>query len=286
LSRWDWLLFSVILSTLGGLLHWLIQHLAGLTPRRHTSLGLWTKILRIIESPWLRQPLRVLYAVGIPLAALIWQGSLTTRGLGLKPLPFGSTASTSASSPWIDDIGWFAILTTVTITVVLIGDGAARHQGAGTPPARKARDLPNAAIDAVVRQVHWAFYREPFVINWDIALGSWLGAGAVLAETILDLMFWERLGAKVNGHAYKRQMLIRGGLLAASSHLHLRTQNLWLAILMDLVVGWLLMPGRPTPARAIPISTRETSVNSTQASVGHKSGDDDDAVGVDAVGIA
>lgn len=287
LSRWDWLLLSVILSTLGGLLHWLIQHLAGLTRHRRASPSLWSQTQRLIESPWLRQPLRVLYAVGIPLAALIWQGSLTTRGLGLKPLPFGSTAPTSAASRWIDDVGWFTILTTVTITVVLVGDGLARHQGAGNPQVRKARALPNAAVDAVVRQVHWAFYREPFVMNWGIALGSWLGAVTVLAEKLVDLMFWERLGGEeANGRAYKRQMLICGGLLAASAHLHLRTQNLWLAILMDLVAGWLLMPGRPNPARDIPIPAPEPIANSAQVSFSHESSDDDDAVSVDTVRIA
>jgi hypothetical protein len=220
----------------------------------------------------------VIYAVGIPMAALTWQGALTPRGLGLKSFPLMPTLQ-SSSERWGDDIGWFALLTTTTLTVIILGDWSARAKGTGHPETHKGGVFPNAfpgglsdaAIEAVVHQAHWAFYREPFVVNWGLELGSWLGVMPVLLETVVNLMFWERIETDGNNRGYMRQMLIRGGLLAASTHLYLKTQSLWLAILMDIVVGWLLLPSSPAYMRS---------------SFSHQSGDDNDSVRVDAVRIA
>jgi len=72
-----------------------------------------------------------------------------------------------------------------------------------------------------------------------IALGSWLGALPVLLETGISLMFWESLHTR--GPAYQQQALVRAGLFVASTQLYLLTQNLWLAIALDALVGWLAL---------------------------------------------
>ncbi|MBN1247570.1 MAG: hypothetical protein JXC32_07915 [Anaerolineae bacterium] len=251
LGRWDWLLLSVAIATLSGLLHWLVHHLATSYSANPARGAHWRGILHIIESPWFLQPLQLVYAIGLPAVAFLWQGALTSRGLGLKPLPFGPDAEAvdwaqatigpaGGTTSWTDDVGWFSLILVATAVVVALGIWRA---GNGTALASRGhRSLSQAAIDAVVYEIHWAFYREPFVVTWGVALGSWLGAVPALVEGTVNLMFWERLRA--GDRDYVRAMLIRGGLLVASSQLFLKTQNLWLAIIMDLLVGWLLLRRR------------------------------------------
>lgn len=264
LSRWDWLLLSVALATLSGLFHWFVHHLATTSKVDPAEPTFWRRLQRILESPWFVQPARLIYAVGMPALALLWQGALTSRGLGLKPFPIGAAAQqplpgqspivpTSGATGWIRDLGWFAVVAAATTAVVLLGNRSAHRVPETGAASRGRRNLAQAAIDAIVYEVHWSFYREPFVVTWGLALGSWLGTVPVLVETAVNLMFWERLRAGDAG--YVRMMLVRAGLLAASTQLYLRTQNLWLAILMDLLVGWLCIRSREPQSVTSPAMT-------------------------------
>ncbi|MGC9347803.1 MAG: hypothetical protein ACP5JG_06670 [Anaerolineae bacterium] len=248
LSRWDWLLASVTLGTLASLIQWAL--LFSLRPsdeetrpaQKHKGF-----VRTLLTSPWLIHPLRLLYAVGIPAAAFLWQRTLTTRGLGLQPLPGLLTRRDTAAvweslwRDWARDLGWTVTLTASTAALVMIGDHNARRLSA--PQPTPSRNLGVALREAVYHQVHWGFYREPFVITWGTAAGSWLGALAVLAEALLNPMVWQRVRSQ--GQSYVRMLVVRGGLLVTGTLLYLQTQNLWLAIVMDAVLGWLLLPPLP-----------------------------------------
>lgn len=258
INRWDWLLGSIILATLVSLIHWLLHYLTGAATKRRSADAIWlrapnTRLLRTIESPWITFPLRLIYAIGIPAAALFWQGALTARGLGLQPmlavtlaLP-GAGNVTQGATPgqaWGDDLNWLVVVAGVTALVMAAGSRIARLLAPQSTSGK--RGLGAAILEAVYHEVHWAFYREPFVYVWGIGLGSWLGALPVLLETGVNLMFWERL--RTRGSAYQQQALVRAGLFVASTQLYLLTQNLWLAIALDALVGWLALRWSDQPA--------------------------------------
>jgi hypothetical protein len=238
---------------LGSLLTWLITE--GIKP----SSGL-KKLRRTLQSPWIVHTTRLLYAVGIPAVALFWQHDLTARGLGLRPLPSSQAAGeeivasptyTSATwETWMRDAGWTLALAAALGVLFYVGERTAQRQtpkATGDTEITRHRDLGIALREAVYHQVHWAFYREPFIIRWGIATGSWLGTLPVLLENLLNPLFWERIRA--HDETYRRVQIFRWGLLAAGTLVYLKTQNLWLAVGMDALVGWLVMP-RESPAAA------------------------------------
>lgn len=247
LSRWDWLLISVALSTLGSLLMWLMTE-------SHKTIPQLQQLFHLLQNPWIVHTARLLYAIGIPAIALFWQHDLTSRGLGLRALPVSQTTDGIAENltgfndttweSWILDTGWTLALTAAVGIVISLGDRIMqRHAVASevaSPQRDRRRDLGVAVREAVYHQVHWAFYREPFVIRWGLMVGSWMGALPVLLESLLNPIFWERLRAR--DAAYHRAQVIRWGRLAASTLIYLKTQNLWLTLLMDVLVGWLAAP--------------------------------------------
>jgi len=253
IDRWDWLLGSIVLATLASLTHWLLHYVTRAAGERKAADGIWLRVLRTIESPWVTLPIRLIYAIGIPAAALFWQGALTARGLGLQPmlavtlaLP-GADNVTQSGNPgqaWGDDLNRLVVVAGVTALVMAVGSRIARQLAPQSTTGK--RNLGVAILEAVYHEVHWAFYREPFIYSWGIGLGSWLGALPVLLETSVNLMFWERLHTR--GAAYQRQILVRAGLFVASTQLYLLTQNLWLAIALDALVGWLALRWSDQPA--------------------------------------
>ncbi len=241
LGRWDWLLVSVALNTLAALVHWVVAQRA--SSARETSL--WRAVRDALESPWLAQPIRLIYGVGLPAAVLFWQRALTTHGLGLQGLPGardGIGAATTTLARWHDwarDIGWAVAIGAVTGLVIFLGDRAAeRYRATELPPQR--HDPATSLREAVYHQVHWAFYREPFVILYGVGLGSWLGALPVLLETLLNPLLWETV--HTGGPHHTRAVLVRGALFVAGVMTYLKTGNLWVAIAMDMLLGWALLP--------------------------------------------
>ena len=257
-DRWDWLLLSIVLATLSALIHWLLHYVTRTARKSNAPGDIWlraqfARVLRTIESPWVTYPMRLIYAIGIPAAALFWQGALTARGLGLQPMLAATlaqpgandiTQSASPGAAWRDDLSWLFVVAGVTALVMTAGSRVARQLAPQSTAGK--RNLGAAVLEAVYHQVHWAFYREPFVYSWGIGLGSWLGTLPVLLEAGVNLVFWERLHTR--GAGYQRQTLVRAGLFVASTQLYLLTQNLWLAIALDALVGWLALRWRDQPA--------------------------------------
>ena len=100
----------------------------------------------------------------------------------------------------------------------------------------------------MVYQIHWAFYREPFIFLWGTPLGIWLGAIPVVFEVAINPRLWEQLHAE--GPPAVRAVLVRGGIFVASALVMIYTQNLWMALGLDLLVGALALsrqvPDRPS----------------------------------------
>ncbi|MGC9522173.1 MAG: hypothetical protein ACP5HG_09895 [Anaerolineae bacterium] len=241
LGRWDWLLASVALNTLAALVHWVVVQQAS-SPHEPR---VWQALRDLLESPWFAQPLRLLYGVGLPAAVLFWQRGLTTHGLGLQGLPGARDGVGDTNTPavrwhdWAGDIGWAVAIGAVTGLVVVLGDLAARRSGR-TPPGRQRHDLGTSLREAVYYQVHWAFYREPFVVLQGATVGSWVGALPVLVEALLNPALWETVHAGEPRNT--RAVLIRGALFVAGVLIYLKTSNLWVAIVVDMLLGWALLP--------------------------------------------
>jgi len=257
IDRWDWLLASIMLATMASLIHWLLHYVTRTAGERQAMDDTWfalvsTRLLRMIESPWVAFPTRLVYAIGIPAAALFWRGALTARGLGLQPMPAVTfappgvddvTQGWNPGQAWGDDLTGLVVVTAVTAVVMAAGSRISRQLAPQSTTGR--RNVGVAILEAVYHEVHWAFYREPFIYTWGIGLGSWLGVLPVLAEAGINLVFWERL--RTHGAAYQRQMLVRAGLFVAGTQLYLLTQNLWLAIALDALIGWLALRGIDQP---------------------------------------
>ncbi|RLC90522.1 MAG: hypothetical protein DRI37_01220 [Chloroflexi bacterium] len=185
---------------------------------------------------WLVQSARLLYAIGIPVVALFWRGAFTERGLGLQPWPWSAAVSPGAAQAnwenWVRDLGWAMAIMAGTGVLLALGRRITRHTIGKTLPLR--RDLGVALRETVYHQVHWAFYREPFVLIGGISNGAWLGLLPVVLEAVLNPARWADLRSPQRGH----DLLVRAALAVASILVYIQTQNLWLALFVDAVLGW------------------------------------------------
>lgn len=240
LARWDWLLLAVLTATLASLAQWAIAQPAVARSRYGPTLN------ALVHSSWLAHPLRLLHAVGIPACALCWQHALSVKGLGLKPLPGIVWAPDAAMQQapglvtWLHDIGSLVILTIAFAGLVLLGDRMARRSRVSVLAPGEPRSWTIAVRESIIHQVRWAFYREPFVFAWGLTLGSWLGALPVILEALVSPTFWRSL--RSGNAADARATLIRAGLLVVSILSYLATQNIWMAIVGNVVLEWLVVP--------------------------------------------
>lgn len=225
LERWLWLILS-----LGTALVVISARLMAETfGKRNASAA---QFLTLFEQPWLVHPLRLLYAIGFPAIALLWRGVLSERGLGLKPLSLAALQTQWGT--WAGDIGWGVLIAAGFWLIFTLGEWQARQTGALRLP--RCHQFGVALREAVYHQVHWAFYREPFVLLWGVALGAWVGLAPVALEALINPARWNDLQSP----ARSRNLLVRIGLAVVGAMLYLQTQNLWVALLADTVVGWVL----------------------------------------------
>ncbi len=232
-ERWLWLIvsFGITLLVVG------VRLAQDLAQKRDGSPALPRLITP--KSPWI-QLLRFLYTVGIPALALLWRGALTERGLGLKPIHWTAAVASNWTS-WAADIGWACALSLGTGAVLWLGNLSRTQQ---TPPSNdiarnqtppQIQHRPDIALrEALFHQVHWAFYREPFVLLWGAPVGAWLGLLLVALEAIINPIHWSALRSPARG----RILIIRIGIAIMSTMLYIQTQNLWVAILADAALGW------------------------------------------------
>lgn len=226
LERWFWLAVSLTLAIFTVLLRWILERPGS---RYAADVRAWQQRPGAI---WAIQIARLLYALGIPTLALLWRGALTESGLGLQVAPW--RGGLINWEDWMRDLGWAVFLGAGLWLLVRLSDVMV-HRRVGVN-ARPRREWSVALREAVYHQVHWAFYREPFVLLWGLSLGTWAGLLPVAFEAGINPARWDDLRAPAHG----RDLLIRVGLAIVGALLYLETQNLWLAILVDMVVGWRL----------------------------------------------
>ena len=225
-ERWLWLSGSL----LGGLLvawsYWLAT--------RNDNPPRWLQDNFLIHSA------RLLYAIAIPAAALLWRGVLSSRLLGLKRLLLSNSPTPleiqAHWNDWASDFGWLALL---LAGVLMIYQLARWQTRAGTPIQRRRLQggaLLSALREALYHQAHWAFYREPWVLLWGAGLGTWAGLGLVGIQAALNPWRWRDLRQAQT----RARLLARLAIALSSALLYLQTQNLWLAIALDAALGWLL----------------------------------------------
>ncbi|MGC9397666.1 MAG: hypothetical protein ACP5HM_00845 [Anaerolineae bacterium] len=237
-ERWLWLTGSVLLAVLVSWIRWLFL-------RPHENTPPWLlRWQRWPGRPWVEAGLHLLYAVGVPAAALIWRGALTERGLGLQPLLWPQEAVAlelrrANWQDWVQDVGWTLGFAGATALVF----GLAEVQRRRLTPQRHVveRDAGRAVYKAFCRQSHWAFYREPFVLLWGATTGSWVGLLPALLEAALNPQRWEELQSPFHG----RDLLGRLALAVMSTLVFLRTGNSWCALGADMTLSYLWGTARP-----------------------------------------
>ncbi len=238
-ERWLWLVGSMLLALLTSWGIWLLKS-------SHRTAAWVERWQQWAGASWITQILRLLYAVGIPALALFWRGALTERGLGLQPLPLLDAPIVAESlgaqwREWVTDLGWAMGITLGTGTVFLLSQHMVKstNQTVG----RTKRSFGVALREAIYHQSHWAFYREPFVLLWGAALGAWAGLIPVTLEATLAPAYWE----DIHSPHKQQELLLQGFLLVVSAVLYIQTQNLWLALLVDTLLRWLV--GSSIPQR-------------------------------------
>ena len=232
-ERWIWLSSSVALAVLAAWVRWFISR-----PRSDVPpwLDRWQ---RWWGRPWVEEWGRLAFTVGIPAAALLWRGVLTERGLGLQPLlwPRGSVPFEVRQANWqnwVTDVGWTVGI--VVVTGLVFGLAHYQQRRLSRPEITAHHDLGTAMREAIHHESHWAFYREPFVLLWGAPIGSWVGLLLALVEALLNPHCWDDLQTLERG----RNVLVRAGLGVMSALLFIRTQNLWCALVADVILGYVL----------------------------------------------
>ncbi|MBN1876668.1 MAG: hypothetical protein JXA33_20750 [Anaerolineae bacterium] len=253
LERWFWLAVSLVLALFTIIVRWILEQPES---RFAEQLAAWRTRP---EADWIIHTTRMVYALGIPTLALFWRGVLTERGLGLKPWPWTKDAASfliqygqNTARPseiiwemWVQDLGWCLLFATAfgfiikmsDLTVLRMQKTASGRQPANSPSYTPAtRESPHALREAIYHQVHWAFYREPFVLLWGVAQGAWLGLLPVAFEALINPPWWKKLRSPT----HSRDTFIRIGLAVLSVLIYIQTQNLWLAILTDTILSFIL----------------------------------------------
>lgn len=262
-ERWLWLVGSLLLATLWTNLAWFFRKpRPGLAGEAIAGLVAWPL------SPWLYQVFRLLYYVGVPFAALLWgRDAVIGRFLGLQrlelPASLGEAVSSEAinavNSNWIDwayDAGWAAALGLGASVVLILAWWTYRRAWSDaeleTPPAEDSLSGWGSLREAACHEIHWAFYRSAPIVALGVYWGSWAGLALTALEAALNPAWREGLGDSRRVLVY----LLRGSLAVVSAVLFLRTENLWLAILVHWGISAMLtalyrvFPGTAVQARA------------------------------------
>lgn len=224
---------------------WLIGQLYPQVADRHPRL-----------FSYILQVLRLLYYLGLPFAALLWgRDALVTRVFGLQPLalPVGAGGQYGPAialnwRDWAGDIGWAVVLAALACGVMGIAWLSYRRIAVTRAlwPIMGSASLAALLLrEAVYHEVHWAFYRHMPVIALGNYWGVWCGLGLVALEALLNPA-WHR---DLADPARAPERLMRSSLAVISALLFLKTENLWLAIL----VHWLVSLALLALVRAFPV---------------------------------
>ncbi len=245
-ERWFWLAGSWLLAVLWANLSW------GLSRPRTGAAGRFAT--RLISSAarlsswrfsrWLLQFFRLLYYIGLPLAALLLgHDALVERHLGLWGSAAMSATSAERWADWTRSLGWAVALGVGSWTLLALGWWTYRRAlGAAREDTVLFQHRPSGWAclrEALYHEVHWAFYRNAFVVVGEAqAWGTYWGAWAGLALAGLEATLNPGWRTGLDDPRRAPVQLMRGALAVVSSVLFLLTQNLWLAIAVHWGVSW------------------------------------------------
>jgi hypothetical protein len=183
------------------------------------------------------------YNIGLPFLALIAGSlSLDLLGLGMGADRFaGGHAFGFGLEDWLRGLG----ATASAVAFVLIALWfAVRTSGMAHTHTGERPGVLLTLRNASYAEVHWAFYRSPFVLLFGDAYWGTL-AGLVLI--VVELILWRAMLRRS-----PRELLLPAMCLITSSLLYLATRNLWLMIAAHALiqgVGAQLISGSNLPAK-------------------------------------
>ena len=239
---WLWLGGSLLVAFFWANLAWFFR-----TPRSGTIGESVTQLISWPLFPWLLQFLRLLYYLGVPLAALLWgHDAIVENVLGLKQFTWPI---------WPQDVGWAAALGFGTWALLTLGWWVYRRALTAVGETSMTVGVNSSGWvllrEAAYHQVHWAFYRNAPALTMGAYWGAWIGLVLAALEAALNPAWREAFTDPRRAPA----QLMRGALAIFSVMLFLQTQNSWLALAVDWGVSWglimfvrvfpLLSPGKP-----------------------------------------
>ena len=235
-ERWLWLGGSLLSAILWTNLAWLLRRPRPGAIGTSSSTRLRASVARLTAwrfSPWLLQFLRLPYYIGLPVAALLLgHDAVIEKLLGFK---FEVEAGVAA---WARGLGWAATLGLAAWALLALGWWAYHRALAATgqSPVAAGSDAPGWVFlrEALYHEVHWAFYRNAFVVVWGIYWGTWSGLALIAVEAALNPAWRAGLADPQKAPA----QLMRGALAVVSSVLFLLAQNVWLALAVHWGVSW------------------------------------------------
>ncbi|MFC1465385.1 MAG: hypothetical protein ACFLMY_11110 [Candidatus Brachytrichaceae bacterium NZ_4S206] len=173
-----------------------------------------------------------MYHIGLPFLALI-AGALSVDLLGLGAIAVDGATTLAGFTPrdWMRS----SIAASLAIGFVLVVLWLARRTA--DLPFKPSADRPSLLLilrDAAYAEVHWAFYRAPFVLLLqDTYWGTAAGFGLIAIEWVL--MRWLR---RAPLHADRPHTLTMACCALTSGLLYLAARNLWLMIAAHAAIRW------------------------------------------------
>jgi hypothetical protein len=261
-EAWFWLGGSLLLAGLWTNLSWLFSPWveAGRSPEDSESLAerIVVQLATWRFAPTLLQTLRLLYFLGLPFAALFWgYDAVISRFLGLQRLVLPTSGSlvesASINANWLDwayDAGWAAALGLGSWGLLAAGGWVRRRalaDSAGSHPVGRA-SVWETLREALYHEVHWAFYRNAPVVAFGLYWGTWAGLTLSALEALANPTWRRGLGTP----RVAATLLLRAAMAVISGLLFLRTQNLWLGILLHWGITASLRPLYPAVSRVTP----------------------------------
>jgi len=234
---WLWLGGSLLLALVATWTTWWLENVKDRLPPI-------TPFLEGPAFPILTEIGRLLFYLGLPAAALLWgQDAVIGRLMGFQPLlalnglvgdPAPAAEVAANLADWMRDVGWAAGLGAATWAVLTLGWWTARR-GANSPrPDKEALAGIVGLREAAYHEVHWAFYRNAPIVALGPYWGIWSGLGLAALEAVLN-PFWR---AGIGNADCPPLPLLRAGMAFVSTALFLKTENLWLAVLVHWGVLW------------------------------------------------
>ncbi|MCL6510843.1 MAG: hypothetical protein K6U78_09155 [Anaerolineae bacterium] len=173
-----------------------------------------------------------LYCIGWPFLALI-SGALGVDLLGLGKIGVEGTPTLVGFTPldWVRSSTTAGLAAGFVLIVLWLAGRASEPPAAGqpTPPG-----LPLTMRDAAYAEVHWAFYRAPFVLLLeDAQWGAAVGLAFVIAEWVLL-----RLLRRSSVLEDREHVLVLACCALTSGLLYATSRNLWLMIAAQALIRW------------------------------------------------